>query len=170
MTISNTQLVFDKWKASLRSRDRSKKAMPENFDELFMDLKKIGTSFEEAHAFLPEAIKAHLPSPHVRRETYKKYKDHLGISEKEFIDEWNESIKSAATDAFFTNYPLKIDDDDDGEPKVFGNMSAREYRRQRQYSDSFPTLNTDDLEKQLKERKPLSDDLVNVLGGEDDDK
>lgn len=169
MVLSNTaQLIFDKWKASLKNRDRSKHSMPQNFDELFSDLKRAGVSFDEAHDMLVLAIKAHLPSSHVRRETYKKFKDHLKMSEKEFSAEWDESINSAATDAFFANYPLKIDEDDDGEPKVYGNMSVKEYRLQRKYADSFPTLNTDELEKQLHERRTLVDDLESVLGETDD--
>lgn len=163
-------LILQQWVASLKTRDRSRKAVPDNFDELFSDLKKAGVPFDDAHELLTTAIKAHLPSKSTVRYVWTNNKalHSVHAGEKEFTDDWNDCIKSAATDAFFSNYPLKINDDDDGEPKVYGSMSVKEYRLQRKYADSFPTLNTDDLERQLRERKSLAGDLDDVLGGKDD--
>ena len=56
------QLTFERWKASLRDRDRSTEHVVSIFDELFDDLSKAGATLEEAHALLPAAIKAHQPA------------------------------------------------------------------------------------------------------------
>lgn len=164
-------LVFERWQAALKNKDRSRKNVPNNFDELFSDLKRADIPFKDAHDLLSRAVKAHLPNKSVVRHTWNGTKalHNIFANENEFAAEWNESIKNSATDMFFSNYPLKIDDDDDGEPKVYGNMSVKEYRLQRRYADAFPTLNTDDLIRQMKERQTLQSDLSNVLGGENDD-
>src|SRR5271165_7128829 len=105
MTMSDViGLIFQEWNASLKSRDRSKAAVPSNFEELFEKLKNSGVAFDDAHALLPRAIKAHQPIPAVARNSYKKIKS-LAIrfdkSEKEFTDEWNKSIEDVGTQVFF---------------------------------------------------------------------
>lgn len=166
-----SDLIFERWVASLASRDRSKVGMPTNFDDLFDELKRSGVSFDEARDFLPKAIKAHQPSPIIRKNTWKKIKQHLDVTENEFYEEWSQSIKNCATEAFFSNFPLKADDDDDKEPKVYGSMSAKEYKLQRKYAEAFPILNTDELERQLKERRELHfEEIDNILGDDDDTK
>lgn len=164
------ELILEKWIASLKTRDRSKKATPDNFDEFFAELKKADVSFDDAHNLLPIAVKAHLPKKAVIKNTWIKHTVLHGIykNSDEFAEEWNDSIKNTATDAFFSNYPLKINDDDDGEPKVYGNMSVKEYRLQRKYADAFPRLDTDDLIRQMKERKSLIGDLDGALGDKDE--
>jgi len=164
-------LVFQEWSASLKSKDRSKGAVMSNFEELFEKLKSSGVSFEDAHALLPRAIKAHLPMPSVARNSYKKiksvYRD-FEKTEKEYIEEWHKSIEDQGTQAFFDLFPLPRLDDDD-EPKAFGNMSAKEYRAQRKYADQFPVLDTTELEKRMKEQEydlDIEDMLKNVLGEE----
>lgn len=166
-----SELIFQKWVASLASKDRSTKTgAPANFDELFFDLKKAGVPFDEAHNLLAKAIKAHEPSAYIKKKTWEKVRAHIEVSYDDFMSEWSKSLGTCATDAFFSNYPLKLDEDDDGEPKVYGNMSVKEYRLQRKYADAFPRLNTDDLVRQMKERQSLSENLDNVLGDKDDDK
>lgn len=167
-TSNNITLIFQKWTASLKSKDRSKKATPSNFDELFYDLKTAGASFDEAHALLEQATKAHLPSSHVRKETYKKLKKHLDVPEKEFNTDWDSSISAAATDAFFSVFPLKLNEDDDGEPKVYGGMSAKEHRAQKSHASSFPIADTTELVKRMKERKVSEINIETVLGANND--
>lgn len=168
-------LILEKWIASLASRDRTRDAVPTNFDELFSDLAKAGLTFDEAKALLPAAIKAHLPSMGLAKNLWKNRKSlhdtHADVNA--FKADWDNSIKSCGTEAFFAHFPLKINDDEDNEPKVYGNMSAKEYRLQRKYAESFPILKTDDLVRQLRERRANKDveiNLPNVLGEDNDDK
>lgn len=177
MSNPNLELIFDEWKANLKNRDRSGPAVAGNFDELFHELKKANATFEEAHAILPKAIKAHLPPIGLAKNIYKNGKTNPKVacySEKEFIDQWNQDINDKGTAAFFDNFPrAKTDPDDDGEPKVYGQMSAKEYRAQRRYADSFPILNTEALERAMvrgTSYNPLEDaDLQNILGEADED-
>ncbi len=171
--IKSSDLIFERWKASLRSRDRTMKAVSGNFDELFEELKKDGTSFEDAHDLLGQAIKAHLPTRSVVKGTHEKLKINPKYvkSESELADEWKQSINDAATESFFDFFEKKKnDDDDDGEPKVYGNMSAKEYRAQRRYAEQFPILDTRERERKLREHvyNPSKQDLLNVLGESDD--
>jgi hypothetical protein len=175
MSNSNLDLIFTEWKAGLKNRDRSAAAVAGNFDDLFNELKRANASFEEAHAILPKAIKAHLPPPGVAKTIYKNGKSNPKIahySEKEFVDQWNQDIADKGTAAFFDSFPRpKTDADDDGEPKVYGQMSAKEYRAQRRYADSFPTLDTAALERAMQRGvsyNPMEDqDLHNILGDKD---
>jgi hypothetical protein len=172
MTKNNLELIFDEWKANLKQKDRSNAAVTSNFDELFEELKRANASFEEAHAVLAKAIKAHLPPQGLAKKIYKFGKDNPKIScytEKEFLDQWNQDITDKGTASFFDIFPRpKVDPDDDGEPKIYGSMSAKEYRAQRRYADSFPRLNTEALERaMIKQTYNPMDDLENILGDDD---
>lgn len=173
MSSNNKDLIFDEWKASLKQRDRSAPAVANNFEELFNELKRANISFDEAHSILPKAIKAHLPGAALAKHIYKSSKTqpkYAGMSEKEFVDKWNDGIADTATSTFFEIYPrAKVDTDDDGEPKIYGQMSAKEYKAQRRYADSFPRLNTELLEQTMVSNtyNPL-DDIENILGKKED--
>lgn len=174
MSNSNLDLIFEEWKANLRHKDRSAASVTPNFEELFEELKKADATFDEAKALLPKAIKAHLPHPSIAKNNYKVSKTNpkfAHMSEKEFIEQWNQDIGDKGTSAFFDIFPRpKVDPDDDGEPKVYGQMSAKEYRAQRRYADSFPRLNTEALERALVSQtyNPV-EDLENILGDNDGD-
>jgi hypothetical protein len=92
-------------------------------------------------------------------------------TEKEFTDEWMSSIEGTGTEVFFEFFPATTVDHDP-EPKVYGGMSATEYRAQRRYADQFPTLDTRELVKQWKSQSEYNLDvegtLENVLGKEDE--
>jgi hypothetical protein len=153
MPTSNLDLVYERWKASLREKDRSREFVSANFDELFDALNSAGAPFEEAHPYLSQAIKVHLPSPGLARTTWKMVKNSPGnaeTTEKEFIDGWNKDISDKATNSFYHVYPLPEDKDVDSEPKVYGSMSAKEYKLQRRHADSYPILDTEELERKLK--------------------
>jgi hypothetical protein len=146
-----------------------------NFEELFQKWKDIDSSFDDLYeAWLPKAVKAHQPVPSVARASYKKLKQtirELDKTEKEFIEEWNKSIEDTATETFFEFFPPpKLDEDT--EPKVFGNMSAREYKAQRRYAEQFPTLDTTELEKRWNEQQynlDIEDLMKNILGEDSDE-
>lgn len=163
-------LIFQEWQASLLTKDKSKGAV--HFDEIFEKLKNTGMSFEDAHALLPRVVKAHQPTSSVARNSYKKLKSlvkNFDKTEKEFIEDWNKSLEDKGTNSFFDFFPLPRLDDDD-EPKVYGNMSAKEYRAQRKYADQFPIMDTTELEKRMREQNhdlDIEDMLKNVLGDED---
>lgn len=165
------ELALVEWIANLKSRDRSRKAVRPNFEELFQKWKDLDASFDDLYeTLLPKAIKAHLPFPSVARSTYKALKSKIDKTEKEFLDEWTSSIEGTGQEVFFEFFPATPIDKDD-EPKVYGNMSATEYRAQRRYADQFPTLNTDELVKRWRDQKEynldIEETLENVLGNDD---
>lgn len=167
------ELIFTEWKASLHSKDRSHKGVRPNFEELYEKWKRADASFEDLYeTWLPRAIKAHLPSPSLARNMYKKFKrviPSFDKTEKEFVEDWSKSIESTATETFFEYFPVPRLDEDDDEPKVFGSMSAKEYRAQRKYAEQFPILDTTELEKRWREQQynlDIEDLLNNVLGSD----
>ena len=171
------ELTLVQWIAALKSKDRSHKFVKSNFEELFAAWKQSGCTFDELYeTYLPKAIKAHQPIASVARGAYKSIKAKAGPlldkTEKEFIEEWTASIEAAGTEVFFDYFPATNLDKDD-EPKVFGNMSAKEYRAQRKYVEQFPTLNTKDLVKQWREQEEynlnVEDVLENILGNDKDE-
>jgi hypothetical protein len=176
--------ILAKWSASLKSRDRSAKNVRPNFEELFDEWKSCGASFEDLYedpaseakvgqSPLQRAIKAHQPSSSIARASYKKFKQiipNFDKTEKEFIEEWNKSIEDTATESFFDYFPPPKEDEDP-EPKVYGNMSAKEYNAQRRYADQFPTLDTRELVKQWREEQDnlnIDDMIQNVLGDDNE--
>lgn len=168
------EIVLVEWIANLKSRDRSRKAVRPNFEELFQKWKDLGCTFDEVYeTYLPKAVKAHQPLPSVARSMYKqiKMKTIIDKTEKEFVDEWNDSIEGTGTEVFFEFFPA-TPVDHDPEPKVFGNMSAAEYRAQRRYADQFPTLDTREAVRLWREQTEYNMDvegiLDNVLGGDDE--
>ncbi len=169
------ELILTEWVVSLSSKDKRKHTnVRSNFEELFEKWKNAEATFDELYeSYLPKAIKAHQPLPVVARKSYQKFNKikKMEESEKEFIDNWNKSIEDMATTAFFDFFPPPTADQDDG-PKVYGNMSAKEYRAQRRYADQFPTLDTTELEKQWREQQynlSIEDMLKAVLGNDDNE-
>lgn len=166
-------IALVEWIALLKSRDRSRKNVGPNFEELFQKWKDLDATFDDLYeTFLPKAIKAHQPLPSVARSTYKSLKTKMDKTEKEFIEEWNASIEGTGQEVFFEFFPAVTLDKDDA-PKTHGNLSAAEHRAQRRYSDQFPELDTTELIKAWREKKPynpdIDDKLENILGGDTDE-
>jgi hypothetical protein len=166
-------IIFAQWSARFNSSDKKTKSARANFEELFQTWKDLGASFDDLYeTYLPKAIKVHQPLSSTAKAVYKKNKASTTKTEKEFIDEWNGSIEATGQDVFFEFFPAVPLDKDD-EPKVFGNMSATEYRAQRRYADQFPTLDTTELVKAWREQKQynpdVDDKLENILGGGSDE-
>ena len=169
MSADNATLIFERWRASLRDRDRSVGAVSGNFDDLFDQLSSAGVSFEDAHKLLPQAIKAHQPAPAVARAIWKNAKNNpknAEFTEKEFIDNWNKDIADRATNSFFAFFQVPEENDDDGEPKIYGQMSAKEYKLQRRHADSYPILDTEELERRL--QAGAYNPAVDLMNDEDD--
>lgn len=167
-------LAFSEWKAGFKAssgQEKKTKNARSNFENLFQRLKDLEADFNEAEPYLAKAIKVHQPTPSRARDVYRNLHNKMGKNEKEFVDEWNESIEAIGTDVFFELFPATTTDHD-SEPKVYGNMSATEYKAQRRYADQFPTLDTTELVKQWKIQQEYNLDvektLENVLGNNDE--
>lgn len=141
MAKSKAELIFDKWKAELANKDRSRTAVEGNFDELFSNLHRSKIKFDDAYAILDIAIKAHLPSDSIAKNTYRRLKRtaHIAKSETEFVTEWKANISAKAKQVFYSLYDIEGTDTSNEEVK-YGSMSAQEYRKQRKYADSHPLL------------------------------
>jgi hypothetical protein len=167
-------MIFAEWKAELREKDRSAKYVQSNFEEFFTTCIGAGFSFEEVQPYISKAYQAHLPPLSVAKKSYKDSK-HLsknaGLTEKEFLDQWYGDIEGKASAAFYSVYPrpkTQEEKDDDEEPKLYGNMSAKEYKLQRSHAEQFPRLDTEELERRQQagtynplEELPLLLDKVN---------
>ena len=111
--VSKYDLIFEQWKASIDSEERSVTylAVQGNFEDLFSSLKGAGLSIEDAHEYLPRAIKVHSPDASWIKNAYKKKRREtkmFSLSEKEYGDQWIESIKSKANIAFYEIYPILV--------------------------------------------------------------
>jgi len=167
------EITLTQWSAQFKSGSKKTKDARLNFEELFQKWKDLGAGFDDLYeTYLPKAIKVHQPAAAVVRNTFKTLKSSYGKTEKEFSDDWNASIEATGQDVFFEFFPAVPLDKDD-EPKVYGNMSATEYRAQRRYADQFPTLDTTELVKAWREQKQynpeVDDKLENILGGGNSD-
>jgi hypothetical protein len=138
------QLIFERWKASLRERDRSAENVASNFDELFDELAKAGATFEEAHAFLPSATKAHQPSPGLIRSFWKIRKSaaRVTLSEKEFGEKWCNDIADVAVNSFYNSFPMQSPV---SSSFATDKISDKEYKLMRQHADKFKQLDLNSL-------------------------
>jgi hypothetical protein len=143
--------ILKKWTAELSSKDRSRHAVPKNFEELMYEMWCSSVPFDIVEELLPEAIKAHLPNKFIADITFKQLKS-AGIAKtdfQEFMESWKKNITDKAYEAFYEQYP--IDGVEQQEEKKFGNMSAKEYTAQRKYAESFPILNIEELKQKREE-------------------
>lgn len=168
MSVSKYDLIFQQWKASLNERDKGKGVVQRNFEELFDSLKAEGMVFEEAYALLPKAIKAHYPNSSYVRNAYKKWK-HINkwSSEKELQDEWQQDIDNAGQTAFFNIYPIEVKStpkEPVEDPVIFGTMTEEEYHAQREYAESWPRVNTSEIEKRINDEYDPMDEVDYLFG------
>lgn len=147
------KLIFERWAADLKDKDKTFKNVSSNFDELFYELWKGSVPFEAAHDIVREAVAEHLPSQSVAKWTYKNARNNMGKTFQEYLDDWKKDIKSAAHQSFFSFYKLE----DESEQKVLehGNMSEKEYIAQRRYADAFPEVDIIAIKKQRDEMMKL---------------
>lgn len=166
---SNLELVFERWRASLQSKSKKRSDVGPNFDELFDTLKRAGASLEDARKLLPDAIKAHQPTSSTAKFAYNNAKRdprYAGITQNEFAADWNKDIADRATASMYIFFPIPEGGDDDGEPKLYEKMSAREYALQQAHADSFEML---DVEEVRKQNEYLSEEeMLRVLEGKDE--
>lgn len=165
MSRNKSALIFEKWKADLIKKERSHKFVEGNFDDLFSTLHKSKISFDDAYALLNEAIQHHYPSKDNVKYTYRRVKMMIGgKTEAEFEKSWKEDIEATAKRVFYSLYP--IDGEVKEEEQQFGSMSPVEYRKQRQYADSYPRV---DLAKIREERQKLMEELMKMEAGAKDE-
>lgn len=135
------QLILERWKASLREKDRSTEHVASNFDELFEELSQAGATFDEAYDILPRAIKAHQPSPGLIRSFWKLTKGkskRFDLSEKEFGEKWCNDIADMGTNSFHNSFSMPTAGPSEGYSS--GKISDKEYKLMRQHADKFKTL------------------------------
>lgn len=167
---SRYDLLFEQWKASLVERDRRTPSIQGNFEELFDILKNEGIELEAAHDFLSKAVKAHSPSSLLVKNMYKKLKSGPKFqwgTEREFEEQWIKDIGDRANVAFFNVFPIQTKKThvEEEEPPMFGSMTAKEYKLQRDHADAYPRLDIDEIKRQRQELNydPLAD-MQNLLG------
>jgi len=173
---SRYDLLFEQWKATLASRDRRSASVQGNFEELFEIMKSEDLSLEEAYEYMPKAVKAHAPSASLVKTMFKKLKggptfNHL--SERDFEEHWVGEIEAKAKAAFFNIYPLSVKkkkvEQEETEPALFGNMTAKEYKLQREHADAFPRLTVEEIQRRraaalaAAEYNPM-DEIESILG------
>lgn len=170
MPVSKIDLIVQQWKASLAERDKSKGAVQRNFEELFDSLKAEGMEFEAAYALLPKVIKVHYPSSSYVKNAYKKWKYlNKWSNEGELEEQWKQDIDNSAQIAFFNVYPVEVksspkEPEAKKEPTIFGNMTAEEYKIQREYAESWPQVDMAELEKRINDEYDPMDEVDFLFG------
>jgi hypothetical protein len=166
--ISKSDLLFEQWRSSLANRDRRTPAIQGNFEELFEILKNEGLSLENAFEYLPKALKAHSPSTSLVKNMYRKLKNNSSFkwsSEKEFEEQWIKDISDRANTAFFNVFPIETKkNDEEDKVVIYGSMTAKEYKLQREYANEFPQMSTEQLEKQLYENYDPMEEVDFLFG------
>lgn len=159
--VSKHDLIFQQWVASLQTRDRTRNAIKGNFEDLFSALKREGLVLESAYEYLGKAIKAHEPSPQLVKNVYRKMKmsGRAYVPEKEFQEAWCKDIADKANASFFEVFPVEIAPEDPDEQVVHGNMTAKEYKLQRQHAEEYPRLDIEEFQRRMiaEDYNPVAD-------------
>lgn len=151
MRSNNTfDLIFQRWKAALSKKSKKRDDVDGNFDEIFEELKRAGAALEDAQKLLPEIVKAHLPNQVVAKFTWnavRKDPKFSGITEHQYVQDWNQDINNQAVNSMFTFFPIVEGSDDDGTPKVYGGgkVSVKEYMLSQRHAETFEMIGSDDL-------------------------
>jgi hypothetical protein len=141
-------IIFEKWKSAVRFKDKSKKHIADNFDELFAAWRAIGATFEElSDGWLQRAINTHMPDSTLIKKVFRNLKlSGISGTEREFGESWKASIEKRVNEIFLNYFsPSKIEVAQGQEQSIYGSMSATEYFAQRSYADSFPARFADDI-------------------------
>lgn len=165
--VAKSDLIFQQWVASLSGRDKTRNAIQGNFDDLFRALKAEGLSTETAYEYLSKAIKAHEPNAALIKNVHRRIRAKgVNLSENEFAETWCKDIADKANAVFFELFPVETKklEDEDG-PIIYGSMTAKEYKAQRQHAEEYPRLDTAELEKKLlsPDYNPVAD-IKDVIG------
>ena len=167
-TKTDGELILEEWISSLRTtRDKTYRSVRANFDDLNEAWKNAGVDSKVANAMLDLAIKAHYPKIALAKNLYFKnaWTKKAFDSYQDYYKDWCDNIKAQAMASYFDFYPINMSkEDDDGQPKVYGSMSKKEYSLQRKYADSFPSVDYYEIEKRIQERKRLQENNLNILG------
>lgn len=164
--VSKHELIFRQWVASLQSRDRSREAIRDNFDDLFHSLKNEGLTLEGAYEYLDKATKAHQPNASIVRSVYRRLKaaGRAFVPEEEFHEIWCKDIADKANASFFEVFPVDVKEEED--PIIFGNMSLKEYKAQRRHAEQYPRLDLEELERRMTSGNYNPVDDIKKLVGE----
>jgi hypothetical protein len=138
---ANAGWIFKKWAASLTEKDLKYDSISSNFDELFYELSTLGLKFEDAEQYIDMAVSSHAPSLSVIKRVYQQAPSWQRSSStlEEYSAQWISRIKDKAIVSFGNFF-----DQDEPLPNQ-GSMSAREYVAARKYTESFPTINMDEV-------------------------
>lgn len=166
--VSQYDLLFEQWKAQLAERDRKTAAIQGNFEELFETFRAEGLVLESAYEYITRAVKAHSPSPSLVKTMWRKTKNSnfKYNSEHEFEEAWVKDIADKANVAFFNVFPVQTKkNEEENEPVIYGSMTAKEYKAQREHADSYPRLNLEELKAKMQKLTydPMQD-LETLLG------
>ncbi len=171
---SRYDLLFEQWKATLASRDRRSPSVLGNFEELFEILKSEDLPLEGAYEYMPKAVKAHAPSSSLVKTMFKKLKISPTFpyaSERDFEEHWVGEIEGKAKIAFFNVFPVPVKKKkvEETEPALFGNMTAKEYKMQRELADSFPRLSVEEIHRRREAASAAAsynpmDEINSILG------
>jgi DNA-binding cell septation regulator SpoVG len=161
------KMMLERWAADLIDKDKSMKSVQSNFDELFYELWTASVPFDIAHELIDQVVKSHMPSQSIAKRVFMSCKKNKDDSFQDFMDNWKETIKQKAVQAFFTFYTVEGEEAKKEEKK--GSMSGQEYSRQRKYADAFPTLDVEELKERMdKVVKEKAMEVDFIVGGENE--
>lgn len=151
------ELILHKWKVELKSKDRTKANIGNNFDELIDSWKSAEVPVDMASDLMKQAVKEHFPIRGVAKAVYRRNKKMLrDTSEDEYIANWCEMIESEAYQVFYLYYPIDV-------PKKqvvsYGSMSKQEHMRQMAYANTHPDIN---IRKLIEKRNTIMTDDAQV--------
>lgn len=132
-----------KWKKGIRQEQRKKEFMLDLFTCLFNDLATNDIPREIADTFLRDVSTFMYPPVAISKRVYENKKmvdpSLKHVSYQEYLQVWKESINDDAMKALDSSYP-DPDAKKIGTVKTVGGMNYVEYKKQREYAESFPLI------------------------------
>jgi hypothetical protein len=166
------KLILDRWKAELSAMDKTFNNVASNFDDLVSNMHLAEVPFELAEENMQAAILEHYPSSSIAKKVWSSTKARGGTDKDcgEFFSDWKKAISNEGKRVFYSYYKLSSDEVVKNNKKSTGSMSNKEHRAQQRYAESFPVLDTSQIDVKIKDTlDAMEKDFMKAVLGEDND-
>jgi len=141
------QKLIVNWQRKLVTLQKKRDNYLEIFTLIFGALKINDVPREIVEEKIKEIARSLYPDAKTYKQFYQKAKrsnpDMKTVTENEYLEGWKNDIMDNLILAFLEDFP---EPEEAGLPKKVGRMSYKEYRKQQEYADSFPTIDVDEVE------------------------
>lgn len=169
MDATRAKNIFSQWKADLTKKPHEEKRSEfvlSNLEDFFYRLHQATISREIAEEYIPTVAEAHFPPHNIVASTWNRVKVTTpGMNQKEWIEDWKNTLLDKANAAFHTFYSEEDAEDDDEpyDPNIYNGMSKKEHALQQIYVSQFKVVTREEIDAMVKRQKDFEEEEKRFL-------